>query len=67
MCEFRIIAFPDSAHSVVVVRLRPVADQLESTDDLAYGEETNHLGDNNTHRVPLFAGHVSDLREDVGG
>jgi hypothetical protein len=52
---------------VVLVLLLPVANKLESANDLANGEETDDLGKNNTHRVPLFAGHVPNLRKDVGG
>lgn len=52
---------------MVLVLLGPVANKLETADDLANREEANHLGDNYTHRVPLFAGDVPDLCKDVGG
>lgn len=67
MLKSRVVAVLSSSHSVVLVLLLPVANKLESANDLADGEETDDLSDNNTHRVPLFAGHVPDLRKDVGG
>jgi hypothetical protein len=52
---------------VVLVLLGPVANQLETTDDLANGEKANDLGGHYAHRVPLCAGDASDLCKDVGG
>jgi hypothetical protein len=60
-------SFLSSSHSVVLVRLGPVANKLETADDFANGEESNNLGDNYAHRVPLCAGRVPDLCKDVGG
>lgn len=52
---------------MVLVLLGPVANQLETANDLANGEEANDLGSNYANRVPLCAGDVSDLCDDVGG
>jgi hypothetical protein len=55
------LGLPLSPHSVVLVRLSPVADKLEAANDLAHGEEADDFSNDDTDRVPLFAGHAADL------
>jgi hypothetical protein len=50
---------------MLLVLLRPVADQLEPADDLAYGEEANDLGGDDANGRPLCVGHAAQLGEDV--
>jgi hypothetical protein len=49
------------------VALLPVPNELEPANDLANGEETNHLGSDNTGAPVLCARRATDLREEGVG
>lgn len=52
---------------LVLVALCPVADKFEPANHLAYRKETKHFRSDDTSRIPLLAGNVPDLLEQVGG
>lgn len=52
---------------LVLVALCPVADKFEPANHLAYRKETKHFRSDDTSRIPLLAGDVPDLLEQVGG
>lgn len=50
---------------LATVFLRPVADKLEPANNLADGEEANHLSSDDADGCPLGVGHAADLGEQV--
>ena len=52
---------------VLVGRLTPVADNVQSSDDFTHGEETNHLSSRDADESEFLGGGVTDARQDVLG
>lgn len=52
---------------MVVFRLAPVSNKVETTDDLADSEETDHLGGGDTGEGHLLRAGVADAGQEVLG